>query len=192
MSAGRWVADLRYSARHPWARAGLWTCAGTAALMLAVVAVWWPENHERAALEDTIAGKRRELVQARQADELLRAFAQARKEVALLENKLEHAATQSQLVENFARLARRHGVKIVSETYEEGRAAGAQPVLNAELSVQGGYPALRDFLQDVSALPTWSEVQDVRLESVQGAATQKGRIRVMTYRHASVEPAKPS
>jgi len=192
VNASRWVADLRYSARHPWARAGLWTCAVAAVLMLVAVAVWWPERHDRAALEDAIAGKRRELVQARQADELLRTYAQARKEVALLEKKLEHAATQSQLVENFARLARKHGVKIVSETYEEGRAAGAQPMLNAELSVQGGYRALRDFLQDVSTLPTWSEVQEVRLESVQGAATQKGRIRVMTYRRAPAELAKPS
>jgi Tfp pilus assembly protein PilO len=192
VNISRWVADLRYSARHPWARAGMWTCALTAALMLVVVAVWWPEQRERAALEDTIAGKRRELVQTRQADELLRAYGQARKEVALLEKKLDHAATQSQLVENFARLARKHRVKIISETYEEGRAAGAQPMLNAELSVQGGYPALRDFLHDVSALPTWSEVQEVRLESVQGAATQKGRIRVMTYRHAPAEHAKPS
>ncbi len=170
----------------------MWACAAAAALLLVAVAVWWPAQHERAKLEDTIGGKRRELVQAQQADELLRAYGKARKEVALLEKKLEHAATQSQLVENFARLARKHGVKIVSETYEEGRAAGAQPMLNAELSVQGGYPALRDFLHDVSALPTWSEVQEVRLESVQGAATQKGRIRVMTYRHAPPEAAKPS
>jgi len=55
-------------------------------------------------------------------------------------------------------------------------------MLNAErCPSRGGYPALRDFLRDVSALPTWSEVQEVRLESVQGATTQKGRIRVMTY-----------
>jgi Tfp pilus assembly protein PilO len=82
-------------------------------------------------------------------------------------------------------------VRIVSETYEEGR-GGAQPMLNAELSVQGGYPALRDFLHDLSTLPTWSEVQEVRLESVLGAGTQKGRIRVMTYRRASAESAKPT
>jgi Tfp pilus assembly protein PilO len=186
------AADLLYGARHPWARAGLWACGAAGGLLLVVLALWWPAQRERALLEDKIAGKRREFVQTQQADELLRAYTQARKEVALLEKKLEHAATQSQLVENFARLARKHGVKIISETYEEGRAAGSQPMLNAELSVQGGYPALRDFLHDVSALPTWSEVQEVRLESVQGAATQKGRIRVMTYRRASTERAKPS
>ena len=192
MNTGRWGADLRYSARHPWARAGARTCAVTATLMLVAAAVWWPERHEQAALEDKIASKRSELVETKQTDELLRAYAQARKEVALLEEKLEHAVTQSQLVENFARLARKNGVKIVSLTYEDGRAAGAQRMLGTELAVQGGYPALRDFLRDVSALPTWSEVQEVRLESVQGAPTQKGRIRVMTYRGAPAEPGRPS
>jgi len=188
----RWLADLRYSARHTWARAGLWACAAAAVLAFVVLAFWWPAQREQAALEDKIISKRRTLIQAQQADELSSAYARAHKDVALLGKKLQHAATQSQLVESFARLARKHGVKIVSETYEEGRAAGAQPMLNAELSVQGNYPALRDFLHELSSLPTWSEVQEVRLESVQGAATQKGRIRVMTYRHAPAERSKPS
>ncbi len=188
----RELADLRYSARHPWARAGLRAFAAAAALVFAVLAFWWPAQHEQAALEDKIISKRRALIQAQQADELLSAYARARKDVALLEKKLQHAATQAQLVENFARLARNYGVKIVTETYEEGRGAGTQPTLSAELTVQGGYPALRDFVRDLSALPTWSEVQEVRLESVQGAATQKGRIRIVTYRHGPAQRAKSS
>ena len=180
----RRLAELRYGARHPWARAGLRAGAAAATLALLALAVWWPAQRERTALEDKIQSKRRDLVQAKQADELLGAYARALKDVALLEKKLQNAATQAQLVENFARLARDRGVKIISETYEEGRGAGAHPSLNTELAVQADYPALRDFLRDLSTLPTWSEVQEVRLESVQGAATQKGRIRIVTYRHA--------
>ena len=180
----RRLAELRYGARHPWARAGLRAGAAAATLALLALAVWWPAQRERTALEDKIQSKRRDLVQAKQADELLGAYARARKDVALLEKKLQNAATQAQLVENFARLARHRGVKIITETYEEGRGAGVHPSLNTELAVQADYPALRDFLRDLSALPTWSEVQEVRLESVQGASTQKGRIRIVTYRHA--------
>ncbi len=192
MSFARWRSDLRYSARHPWARAGAWAGVVSAGLMLAVLAAWWPAHREQAALEQTIASKRRGLVQSQQAHELLAAYAKASKDVALLEKKLQHAATQAQLVENFARLARRHGVKIVSETYDEGRGSGAQPALNAELAVQGSYPALREFLRDLSGLPTWSEVQEVRLESAPGAPTQKGRIRIVTFRQAPSASGKPS
>jgi Tfp pilus assembly protein PilO len=189
MSAARWRADLRHSARHPWARGGLRACALGAVLLAAAAAAWWPVQRESAALEDEIAAKRSALSQARQAHELSGAYAKAAKEVAVLERKLQHAATQAQLVENFARLARKHGVKIVSETYDEGRGASAQSGLSAELSVQAGYPALRDFLRDLSALPTWSEVQEVRLETATGSAMpmQKGRIRIMTYRQGPAE-----
>ena len=192
MNSGRLLADLRYSARHPWARAGLWVCAAAAALLLLALALWWPAQREREALEGSIAAKRRALIQAQQADELLAAYTHAGKEVTQLEKKLQYAATQAQLVEGFARLARHHGVKIVTETYEEGRAAGAQPTLSAELAVQAGFPALRDFLRDLSSLPTWSEVQEVRIESAQGVAVQKGRFRIVTYRSAPAQSGKSS
>jgi Tfp pilus assembly protein PilO len=180
----RWRADLRHSARHPWVRGGLRACALGAALLAASAAAWWPAQRGNAALETDIAAKRRTLSQTRQAQELVGAYAKAAKEVALLERKLKHAATQAQLVESFARLAARHGVKIVGETYDEGRGAAGQAGLSAELSVQGPYPALREFLRELSALPTWSEVQEVRLETARESGLQKGRIRIMTYRPA--------
>ncbi len=192
MNVQRWLADLRYCARHPWARIGVWVVTAAAGVMIIAMAVWWPAQHEQSVLGEEIAAKRRHLVQMQQADELVRAYTQTRKQVVLLEQKLEHAATQAQLVQNFARIARQHGVKIISETYEEGRNAIAQPTLNAELTIQGPYPALRDFLRDLSALPTWSEVQEVRLESAQGTGMQKGRVRVVTYRRVQSEQAKSS
>lgn len=192
MSRAGW-GRLRYSARHPWARSGLWACAVAALLAVAAAVAWWPAERSRAALEERIAAKRASLVQAQQSGELARAYAQAREGVALLEKKLEHAATQAQLVENVARLARRHGVRIVSETYDENAAAaGRNSALIVELSVQGSYPSLRDFLRGLGALPTWSEIQEVRLETVHGAPFQRGRIRIVTYRGAPAAEAKAS
>lgn len=187
MSALRWRADLRNSARHPWARGGLRACVLGTVLLAASAAAWWPAERSRAALEGEIAAKRSALSQTRQAHELMGAYAKAAKQVAVLEGKLEHAATQAQLVESFARLARKHGVKIISETYDEGRGSAAQAGLSAELSVQGAYPALRDFLRELSGLATWSEVQEVRLETARESGMQKGRIRIMTYRPGPAE-----
>lgn len=186
----RGLAELRYASRHPLARAGAWALAAAGASMIVALGAWWPAHREAAALDERLAAKRRALADARRGDELLAAYVRASQDVASLEKKLRYAATQSQLVQDFARLARRHGVKIVSETYEEAR--GPQPSLSAELAVQGDYPALRDFVRDLSALPTWSEVQEVRLESAQGAASQRGRIRIVTYRQAPADTGKPS
>ena len=47
-----------------------------------------------------------------------------------------------------------------------------------------------DRLRQVKGtLPTWSEVHEVRIENAQGAALQKARVRIVTYRH-SVEARK--
>lgn len=182
MKLRRFLEDLRYSARHAWVRAGAWACAGALLAAGAALAVWWPEQRAVLALEEAIAAQRRALVEATRSAELARAFVKARQEVALLDRKLAEAATQAQLVQAFARLARRHGVKIIGETYEEGR--GPQPALSAELTVQAAYPALRDFVAELASLPTFSEVQEVRIESARGAELQKGRIRIVTYRKA--------
>jgi Tfp pilus assembly protein PilO len=186
----RALDELRYAARQPLARAGTWAAGASAVAMLAALVAWWPAHRDAAALEDRVAAKRRALADARHADELAAAYAKASRDVAALEKKLAYAATQSQLVQDFARLARRHGVRIVSETYEEAR--GPQPSLGAELTVQGDYLALRDFVRGLSALPTWSEVQEVRLESAQGSASQRGRIRIVTYRRAPAGTEKTS
>jgi hypothetical protein len=183
----RLLDDLRYGARHPWARGGLWACAATLAALCAALAAWWPEERAHAQLEDAVSAKRRMLVEGRRAEELARAYEEAKVRVGTLEAKLQHAATQAQLVQSFARLARRHGVRIVGETYEEGRGAGRQ--LGAELVLQASYPSLREFIAELATLPTWSEVHEVRIENAQGAAQQKARVRIVTYRQ-SVEARK--
>ena len=176
------LAELRYCLRHRWARSGLIAAAIGIAALTGVTALWWPAHSEQNALEQQISAKRRALARAQQSDELARVYQRAQKDVASLEGKLRHGATQAQLVQSFARLARKHGVRIVSETYEEGRNAAAQATLSAELAVQAPYPALRDFLREVATLPTWSEVHEARIESAQDKALQKGRIRIVTYR----------
>ena len=175
------LAELRYCLRYRWARAGLVAAAVGIVALTGATAVWWPAQSGQRALEDEISNKRRALARAQQSEELARVYERTRKEVDLLEGKLRHGATQTQLVQGFARLAHKHGVRIVSETYEEGRNA-AQPTLGAELAVQAAYPALRAFMRDLATLPTWSEVQEVRIENTPGAAQQKGRIRIVTYR----------
>jgi hypothetical protein len=178
-----WLDDLRTSARHGAARSGILACLAAVLMFAAALASWWPAERARSRAEAEIALKRRSLAQARQAQELLEAYGKAVKEVAALEKKLDYAATQAQLVQSFSRLARRHGVRIFGETYEETRGT-AQLALGADLALQGRFPALRGFLSGLSGLPTWSEVLEVRLESASAAGEQKGHVRIVTYRNA--------
>lgn len=176
------IAELRYGARHPLARTGVRALLGAVLVMAAALVFWFPAQHTNARLEAQITAKRRTLVETKQADELLRLYASAQKSVPLLEKKLEQSVSQAQLVDSLSRLARQHGVRVASETYEEGRSAGGQALLLAELTVQGSYGAVRNFLRDLPTLPMWTEVHEVRLEAARGSAAVRGRIRVATYR----------
>ena len=178
------VDELRYAARHPLARAGVRALLAVAVVAAGTLAFWWPARHADDALQAELATKRRALIETQQADELMRLYASAQKSVPVLEQKLEQSVSQAQLVDSLARLARQHGVRVASETYEEGRSAGGQALLLAELTVQGGYGAVRNFLRDLPSLPMWTEVHEVRLEGARGAAGVRGRIRVATYRAA--------
>ena len=81
--------------------------------------------------------------------------------------------------------------RMVAESkLEVARAAKYRTMLEGELAVQAAYPALRDFLRDLSTLPTWSEVQEVHVESASGTGIQKGRVRVVIYRQAPSETSK--
>jgi Tfp pilus assembly protein PilO len=180
------LEDLRYCAKHPLVRIGIWVGAVVAAITILAFVFWWPAQGAYSKINDQIADKRRELVTAQQADALLQEYAKAKQDVPLLEKKLEHAVSQAQLVENLTRLARRHSARIVNETYEETKTNAGQPMLMAELTIQGSYTELRGFLRDLPSLPTWSEVQEVRLEGARGTSEIKGKIRLATYRRTMV------
>ena len=187
-----WRSELRYcSHHHPLTRSGLRGLLGSGAVLLATLAVWWPVLHTHDSLQARIAAQRRALVETQQAGELLRLYDAARRTAPQLERKLEQSVSQAQLVESLARLARQHQVRVVSETYQEGRSPAGQALLLAELTVQGSYGAVRHFLRGLPGLPMWNEIQEVRLEGVRSAAAVRGQIRIATYRLAPAANARP-
>lgn len=177
-----WWRDLKYSARHPVARRGLWVCIITTVFILAAAGFWWPAKRTQHELSDQIAAQRRELVQAQQAGKLMRAYAIVQKDVPMLEKKLKQAVSQAHLVDRLGRLARESGIRLLGEAYEERKDGSGRLLLMAELTVQGGYPAVRDFLRGIQSLPIWTEVQEIRLESSRDSNAIKGRVVIITHR----------
>lgn len=172
---------LRYGARHPMARAGRWALVIAVAGLTLSAAWWWPIASERTRLTDQIAQQRRALVAAREAVELQHAYGLAAQRAPELENKLRQTVSPAQLVESLGQLARRHGVRIVAEAYEEGRRERPPQSLVADLTLTGDYLALRRFIDGLAGLATWSIAEEVRLEVVRGGTDVRARLRVVTY-----------
>jgi hypothetical protein len=181
---GEALADLRYGLSHPWARAGLRASLGMGVLLVAATLAWWPRHAASAQLHAQLADLREHIVRARRDSEVLAAYQAAKVDVAALEKKLDYAATQAQQVGDFEELAHRLGVTIVSQSFETAGRDDAQSVLNTDLIVQGSYRSLRNFIAAMPELASLTEVDEVVLERAREPGMVKGRIRLVTYRHA--------
>ncbi|GEM_PF-2481602 len=182
-----WIASLAYSGRHPLVRAGLIVgLVLTAALFAVWLGYWHPTQQERVALMDQIEAKRRTAVEAVRAVEIMRSYESAARAIDAVEKKLNTSSSQADLVQHLARIASKHQIRILSQSYSEGKAQPDYQPLFLDISLEGGYTGMRDFLISIATLPVWIEVQDTRLERSRDASgLLKGQIRLMTYRPVS-------
>lgn len=170
---------LLYSLRHPAAKSGLVAVAVAAGMLVLALAFWWPAQRAHDALAASLAEARHALVTARQADTVARLHTQHLQAVPQLEAKLAAAADQTRVVDALGGLARRHGLRILNQSYAERRDGAG---LAIDLAVEGSYASARNFLHGVATLPVWIEVHEVHLDRGADAATVKGRLRLASVR----------
>jgi Tfp pilus assembly protein PilO len=174
---------LRVASRHPWVRYAAVALVASALAVIAAAIAWWPVSRAHEASRAAIDEQRRAIVLARQADALAAAYQRAVQEVPKVEQKLARDVGQAELVQGLARLAQRSGVRLLGESYEDGKPEGGYTPLHAEVSVQGAYAGLRDFLQGVPELPMWGDVQEMRIERARdGQGIVKARLRLVMFR----------
>lgn len=187
----RTLADLRYSLRCQAVRQSLWALLAAALTCLLIVLFWWgPAKREQLQLAQQIGARRLALVQAERLQQAALAQLQVLPSVVALEKKLQVRAAQADLIQGIARLAQRRGVRVVSQSFDEGKpqSGPAQP-LYLELGLLGDYAGLRRLTGDLATLPMWIEIVEERLESTgQGGAAVKAQLRLLTYRNAKESP----
>jgi Tfp pilus assembly protein PilO len=198
MSDTDWLRSARCAARHRVVRAGALLAALSVLTLVACAALWWlaARSHDRQL--QAIDAERRRVVLARQADEVTAAYRLASAQIASIDNRLAHTTGQADVVASLARLAQRSGIRVDSEAYEESK-SGELVLLAAQLSLQGSYSALRDFLLGLSDLPVWVEVHELRFERVRdGDGLIKAQLRLAVFRNDGKSskdgkgtPAKP-
>jgi len=182
------IDDLLYLLRHPWARRGAFALGGAIVLLAVTAAATWPLRNESARLEDEIAARRRALVSERQAEELARDYHRALADLPRFEAKLDRAFGQAQVIEELGRLARRRGVRILAQSFDDQRLRSPHQVMAAELTVQASYGAIRDWMTGLGELPFWIEVQELRLEAAREPGVVQGRIHLAVFRRGARAP----
>ncbi len=183
-----WLQTLRYTLRHPYVRLGLWANGTLALLAVVVFAFWWPVTRDHQVLTETVDGKRRQMINALQAGDMLQAYRHAQVAVPKLEEKLRIGARQSELIDHLGRLTRQHDVRVLSQAFEDGKMRGAYLPLQINLTLQGSYSALRDLLDDLPTLPVWTEIQEMNLErSRESPELVRAQLRLLAFRRTGSE-----
>ena len=180
------IAMLRYSVRCKAVRQGMIAMLAAATICLMIVLAWWgPANREQAQLMRDIDARRTAMVEAVRTAQVARAQREARPALALLEKKLDARAGQADLIQGIARLASRRGVRVTSQSFDEGKAQRGDAPLYLELGLVGDYMSLRRLMGDFAMLPMWIEMVEARLERTgEGGAQVRAQLRLLTYRSA--------
>jgi hypothetical protein len=174
--------DLWYSLQHPRVRAGL--IAATSAVFIALVVgmvYWWPAWSTVKTLNEQIDQRRRQAVEASFSIKIEQQSKRAALHVEQIEKKLAASGTQVNLVQNLGKLARQFNVRILSETYEKGKAKDGYMPFVHEILLQGNYADLRQFLIALQELPTFTVVQDAVMSRTGDTAVVKAQLRMITY-----------
>lgn len=184
----RWVDDVRYPLRHPIVRVGLWVNAALVVMTVVFISVWWPVVREHQRLTTAVDEKRRQMVNALQAGDTLRVYRHAQIAVPKLEEKLRTGVRQSELIDRLGQLTRQHDVRVLAQSFEDGKIRGAYLPLQVNLTLQGRYSVVRDFLNDLPSLPVWAEIQEVHLErSRESPEMVRAQLRFLTLRRTHTD-----
>lgn len=182
----RLVSPLVYGLRCAAVRLALGALLAAALVCLLIAVFWWgPARREQLQLTQQIDARRAALVRAEQLRQAARAYQRVLPALAAQEGKRQARAAQADLVQGIARLAARRGVRVVSQSFDEGKPqpGQAQP-LYLDLGLVGDYLALRRLAGDLATLPMWLEIVEERLESAgQGGTAVKAQLRLLSYRH---------
>ncbi len=188
--AGEMLAALRYGLRSRAVRAAGSAVFSAALLFATVVLVWWwPASHQQSALQQAIDSRRTAAMEAARSAEVVRAENEARQAAALLEKKLSASASQTDLIRGVAKLAAHHGVRVVTQSFDEGRGQRTEGALYMDVGLSGNYAALRGMLGDFATLPMWIEVIEARFDHAgDGGGAVRAQLRLLTYRTPRVRP----
>lgn len=180
---------LLYSLRCAAVRYGLFAAGLSAACVLVGLTLWWePAWREQARIQEQIDAIRATSSENMRTAQLVQAQREALQSVAGLERKLDAPASQADLIQDIARLAARRSVRVVAQSFEEGKAQRNDAPLYMDLGLQGSYPALRGLIGDLTTLPMWIEVVEARLDrSADDSASVRMQLRLVTYREPKAQ-----
>ncbi|MFP4610485.1 MAG: type II secretion system protein GspM [Thiohalophilus sp.] len=180
--------QLRYTARFPATRYALLVLPAVFLLLFIVwLGIWRPVAVEHARLSASVAETRQTLMSLMRLNELHDEYQYTLKAVEEIETKLERVIPLSEYVERLNALARESEVQIINESRQVGKAQEGYLPVYQELVLETGYASLRQFLSGLSSLPTWTVVNEMRLDKQRDSDLLKANLVLVTFQKQNGE-----
>lgn len=176
------VLAIRFSTRHPGVKFAITALIMSLLIALAAMAYWVPAYQGYAGLEEKISDQRNYIYTTEQNKKLAEFYARSKKSLHIMDKKLGSNKSQADHVKLLDKMLKKRRMKVVNETFETEKLTGGYVKLSQELSLQGDYGDLRRFLIDLDDLPTWTVVQELRIEKLHSYGSMiKAMLRMSTY-----------
>ncbi len=176
------VSKLRYALRQHFNKKLVFASALVTFICLGVfVGYWLPVNSKVDAIDEQINKIRTDISRSMKLTETAIRYKKTAKNVALIEKRLNSDSRQATIIDSLNRLAKRYRVHIIDEAYEEGRGKEHYQPLNHDLTIEGSYLAIRNFLHAIDGLSTWTVI----IESKMSLRSNDSRLVIASLRLAT-------
>lgn len=176
----RWLIAIGQPLRAPVLRPYLFVALGAAVIFAASAVYALPSYLRYSEAEGALAAARQRWSAVAYEQELAKAYAATARALPVVEAKLQHKAPQLALVKQLPKLAARHRVRILAQSYEAAKAKDDYSLLRLTLSAEASYADLRAFLAAFDELETLSVVEEGSFARADGRRI-KATLKIGTY-----------
>ena len=174
--------QVMYAARFPATRYALFVLPAVLLVLLAIwLLLWRPVVSQHVELQTSVNETRNSLISLMHLQEMRDDYDKTLQAVEAVETKLEQVIPLSEYVERLNSLAQQHQVQIINESRQTGRVQDDYLPIYQELVLEAGYESIRRFLSGLSSLPTWTVVNELRLDRQRESRLLKANLVLVTF-----------
>lgn len=164
------ITHIKFSFRHPVVRrGGIAATVASVVFIITLLFVWYPAASKHQEIKQDISLLRDQLVTLNKLNGLSRTYYATEETLERVERKLNSSISLAEFTSALNRLASKNNIKIINKVSRESQLKQNYKIQHQELTLQGGYRAIRYFMLGLRDMPTWTLITEARLKKKKGS-----------------------
>lgn len=176
------VTHILFTFRHPVVRNGGIAVVVTASIfVIALLLFWYPSSSKHLEIQQDIDHLNNKLIALTQLNNLSHTYYATEKALKKVEKKLDTSISLSEFTNALYKLASKNNIKIISKSSRDMQEKQGYKILYQELTLQGQYKAMRQFILSLRDMPVWTLIKETRLKKKKGSKELIGDFVLASY-----------